>query len=62
MQTTALFFHDGLSNKSMDVRAKQRLCFNDSSFVSACVILVSPYINSTVCYFVVKFVIRPFRR
>ncbi len=34
--------------KSLDVRAKQRLCFNGSSFILTCVMAVSPHVNSIV--------------
>jgi len=35
-------------NKSLDVRAKQRLSFYVAWFLSACVVAVSPHVNSVV--------------
>ena len=37
-----------LPNKSMDVRAKQRLSYRVAWFLSACVDSVSPHVNSIV--------------
>ncbi len=37
-----------MPNKLLDMRAKQRLCFNGSSFILACVYSVSPHVNSAV--------------
>ena len=42
------FYAKTQANKSLDVRAKQRLCFNGSSFILTCVWLVSPHVNSIV--------------
>ncbi len=36
------------SNKSLDVRAKQRLSYRVAFFPSTCVVAVSPHVNSTV--------------
>ncbi len=41
---------ENASNNSMDVRAKQLLCFNGVSFPSRCVAAVSPHVISTVRY------------
>ncbi len=45
---------DAPPNKSMDVRAKQRLCFNVTLLPFACVLMVSPHVISTVGRFRLK--------
>jgi hypothetical protein len=45
---TKLPLDNGRHNKSMDVRAKQRLSFGVVWFPFACVVAVSPHVISTV--------------
>ena len=46
--------NNGRHNKSMDVRAKQRLCYHAALLPLACVNSVSPHVNAAVrrlrCY------------
>ena len=41
------------ANKSLDVRAKQRLCLGVAWFLSGCVVAVSPHVTSTVRLFLI---------
>jgi len=43
-----MLLNNAPSNKSLDVRAKQRLSFHVAWFLSACVLAVSPHVNSVV--------------
>ncbi|HLM62075.1 MAG TPA: hypothetical protein VK308_14810 [Pyrinomonadaceae bacterium] len=46
--------NNGTHNKSMDVRAKQRLSYHAALFPLACVWLVSPHVISIVGRFLLK--------
>ena len=43
-----MFNSTAASNKSMDVRVRQRLCYNVARLLSACVYSVSPHVNFAV--------------
>ena len=43
-----------MPNKSMDVRAKQLLCYDGLSLTRSCAVTVSPHVISTVRCFVVN--------
>jgi len=57
MISKSFFDNQHAPNKSLDVRAKQRLCFHVVRQTLACVLAVSPHVNSAVRRFAFREVV-----